>query len=102
MTVGSTDYEIGGFWIWCQAGVGNSYRPDCSGSMYIEEINVNTGVAVYDATSISGDTSNYPKITFTTSDNDMACTLTITEPGTLSGTCDGERITFNNVIVQVT
>jgi len=100
--VGSTDYVIGGFWIWCQAGSGNSYGPDCSGSMYIEEVNLNTDVGVYDVTSISGDTSNYPQITFTTSDGDMACTLTITGSSTLSGTCDGTQITFYNVIVQVT
>jgi hypothetical protein len=101
--VGSTDYVIGGFWIWCQVGgSGNSYGPDCSGSMYIEEVNLNTGVGVYDVTSISGNTLNYPQITFNTSDNDMTCTLTITGSSTLSGTCDGTSITFHNVIVQVT
>jgi hypothetical protein len=103
VTSGTIDYEIGGFWIWCQVGSGNSYGPDCSGSMYIEEVNMITGTAVYDTTSIRGSTSSFPQITFTTSDNDMTCTLTVV-PGssTLSGTCDGTPITFSNVIVRVT
>jgi|BEDMetMinimDraft_2_1075160.scaffolds.fasta_scaffold01058_4 hypothetical protein len=71
--------------------------------MYIEEVNLNKGVGVYDTTSIRGDTSNYFQITFTTSDNDMTCTLTVVPgSGTLSGTCDGTTIIFNNVIVRVT
>ncbi|MDG6933961.1 MAG: hypothetical protein JRN68_04625 [Nitrososphaerota archaeon] len=108
ITSGSTLYIIGGFWVWCQSttGGGNSYGPDCAGSIYVEEVNLVTGAGVYDATAIRGtsDTTTAPfQVTFTSTDGDMSCTLSVT-PGssTLSGTCDKVPITFSDAIVRVT
>jgi hypothetical protein len=108
-----TLYFIGGFWIWCQnPNGGTPYGPDCSGSMYIEEINLGTGAGVYETTSIAGGaTAGGPtglQVSFTNSDGDMSCALNVpsspTSGGTntLSGLCDGVPISFSNSIVQVT
>ncbi len=112
---GGTLYFIGGFWIWCQnPNGGTPYGPDCTGSMYIEEINLGTGVGVYQSTSVSGGAATCSacatgvQVTVTTSDADMSCTFDVpTAPtnggtNTLSGFCDGVPITFSNMIVHVT
>jgi hypothetical protein len=104
---------VGGFWVWCQSPVGGTpYGPDCTGSVYVEEVNTSTGAGVYDTTSISGGSSaSGPtglQVSFTSSDGDMACTLNVPtapakgENNTLSGTCDNVPISFSNTVVQVT
>jgi len=109
--VGSTLYFIGGFWVWCQSPSGGTpYGPDCNGSMYIEEVNLATGVGHYQATSVNGaSTATGPtglQVTVTTSDGDMTCTLEVPtstdHSATLQGTCDGVHIVFSNVLVNVT
>jgi hypothetical protein len=92
-------YVVAGFWIWCQSPQsGTPYGPDCTGSVYYA--NVLTGV--YTSRSISGDASGYPTITFTSSNGVISCSLTITSPSTLSGTCNGDSINFYNVLIRVT
>ncbi len=111
-STGTLDF-IGGFWIWCQnANSGTPYGPDCKGSTYIEEVNTNAGTGVYQNTPIDGGSqATGPtglQVSFTTSDGDMTCTLDVpTSPtsgssNTVSGTCDGQDITFGNVVVNVT
>jgi hypothetical protein len=111
--VGGTLYVIGGFWIWCQnPNGGTPYGPDCAGAMYIAEINLGTGAAVYETTSIAGGaTAAGPtglQVWFTSSDGDMSCTLNVpsspTSGGTntLGGACDRTPIAFSNSVVQVT
>jgi hypothetical protein len=101
---GTADF-IGGFWIWCQnpSGTGTPYGPDCSGSMYIEEISQTS--AVYESTSVSGGATDLSgiQVTATTSDGDVTCTFDVT-PGssTLDATCNGTPITFSNATVNVT
>jgi hypothetical protein len=109
-STGTYDF-FGGFWIWCQgpAQQGTPYGPDCSGSTYIEEVNLTTSTGVYDATHITGTSSEGGptgvQVTFTTSDDDMTCTLDVPSSPThgasnsLSGTCDGQSITFGSVVV---
>ena len=106
-----TLYVVGGFWIWCQnPNSGTPYGPDCSGSVYIEEVNIATSTGVYETNSISGTATGTTglQVTFTSSDGDMLCTLHVpTSPtsggtNTLSGYCDGIPITFSNAVVQVT
>jgi hypothetical protein len=106
---GTLDF-IGGFWIWCQnPSQGTPYGPDCSGSMYIEEITLPNGPGVYQTTPISGHSlAGTPwKVWFTTSDGDMTCTLDVPNPTSngatsVSGTCDGKSVTFSGVVVNVT
>ncbi len=111
--VGGTLYVIGGFWVWCQnPNGGTPYGPDCSGSMYIEEITLPSGPGVYETTSVSGSASaSGPtglQVTFTSSDGDMSCTLNVptspTNGGTnaLRGLCDSVPIIFSNAVVHVT
>jgi hypothetical protein len=110
---GGTLLVIGGFWVWCQNPRGGTpYGPDCSGAIYIGEVTLPSGPAVYETTSASGSASPTGptglQVTFTTSDNDMTCTLDVpTSPtsgsvNTLSGSCDGVPITFTDSVVQVT
>ena len=108
---GSTLYIVGGFWVWCQSpSAGTPYGPDCNGSMYIEEINLATGVGHYQATAVDGtSTATGPtglQVTFTSSDGDMTCKLNVPTSsdhgGSLSGTCDGVPITFSNAVINVT
>jgi|SRR5579863_2387495 len=104
---GTTLYIIGGFWVWCQNPSANNtpYGPDCNGSTYIEEVNLATGVGKYQATSISGTASpgSPLTVTFTTSDNDMSCTLDVIRGvTTLGGFCEGVPITFSKAVVNVT
>ena len=108
---GTSLYVIGGFWVWCQnPTTGTPYGPDCNGAMYIGEVNLATGSAVYETKSISGNSSASAglQITVKTSDGDMTCTLTVpTSPtsgstNTVTGSCDGVPIAFSNAVVQVT
>ncbi|HZW85810.1 MAG TPA: hypothetical protein VFE91_07925 [Nitrososphaerales archaeon] len=93
-------FVVGGFWIWCQNPTtgGTPYGPDCSGSLYYA--NVFTGA--YVARSITGTSSGFPTISFTSSDGVISCSLTISGSSTLTGTCNGTPITFSNVNIQVT
>jgi hypothetical protein len=111
--VDGTLYFIGGFWIWCQSPNGGTpYGPDCSGSVYIEEVNLATNVGVYETTSVSGSsTAAGPtgvQVMFHSSDGDMSCTLSVpaspTNGGTntLSGSCDSLPITFSNAVAHLT
>lgn len=111
-STGTLDF-IGGYWIWCQNPTqGTPYGPDCSGSAYIEEVNLSTGTGVYQNTPIQGGSqtggSTGLQVWFTTSDGDMTCVLDVpTSPSngpsnTVGGTCDGQGITFGNVVVNVT
>ena len=111
--IGSKLLFLGGFWVWCQnPNSGTPYGPDCSGSLYVEEINLVSGAGVYQATSVSGGSSaSGPtglQVSFTSSDGDISCVLNIpTSPAkggtnTLSGLCDGVPITFFNVVVNIT
>jgi len=111
--IGSKLLIVGGFWVWCQnPNGGTPYGPDCSGSVYVEEVNLVSGAGVYDATSISGTASSSGptglQVAFTSSDGDMSCILNVpTSPtrggtNTLSGLCDGVPIKFSNAVVQVT
>ena len=102
---------VGGFWVWCQSPSGGTpYGPDCNGAMYIAEVNLATGTAVYETTSVSGTASDSGglQVTFTSSDGDMSCTLSVpTSPSsgganTLAGHCDGVPIIFSKAVVQVT
>lgn len=93
---GGTAYIIGGFWVWCQTSSDNAYGMQCAGAMYMVEN------SVYETTSISGTANAGPTVSFTTSDGDMTCHLTVTGSSTLSGTCDGTPITFYNVIIVET
>jgi hypothetical protein len=108
-STGTLDF-IGGFWIWCQNPTqGTPYGPDCSGSAYIEEVNTSTGTGVYQNTPIRGGSSTGGttgvQVSFTTSDGDMSCVLDVPASptsgpsNTISGTCDGQSITFRNVVV---
>lgn len=108
---GTLDF-VGGFWIWCQSPTqGTPYGPDCSGSAYLEEVNTATGTGVYQNTPIHGGSSTGGatgvQVSFTTSDGDMSCVLDVpTSPtsgpsNTMNGTCDGQHITFGNVVVGV-
>ncbi len=110
--VAGTAYFIGGFWIWCQnPNGGTPYGPDCSGAVYIFELNLATQAGVYETTSISGHaTACGPtglQVTFASSDSDTSCTLNVpaspSSGGTnsLSGFCDRVPITFSNSVVQV-
>jgi hypothetical protein len=110
---GNTLYFIGGFWVWCQSpATGTPYGPDCNGAMYIGEVNLTTQVAVYQTTSISGNSSATGptglQAVIKTSDGDMACTFNVpTSPtsgptNTVSGVCNGIPIVFSNAVVQVT
>ena len=109
--VSGTLYFIGGFWIWCQSPGGTPYGPDCTGSVYIFELNLATQAGVYETTSISGHaTASGPtglQVTFTSSDSDTSCILNVpaspTSGGTnsLSGFCNQVPITFTNSVVQV-
>ncbi len=107
---GSTLYVVAGFWVWCQSPSGGTpYGPDCNGSMYIEEINLATGVGKYQATSVDGTsaaTATGLQVTFTSSDGDMTCTLHVPSSsqhgGSLTGTCDGVPIIFSNAVINVT
>jgi len=101
---GGTLYFIGGFWIWCQSPTGGTpYGPDCKGSVYIEEIDLSTGAGHYEATSISGGATGPSPltVTFSSSDGDMTCALTISG-STMTGFCDGTPITFTNVGINIT
>jgi hypothetical protein len=111
--VSGTLYIIGGFWIWCQnPNGGTPYGPDCSGSMYIAEINLGTGAVVYETTSIAGGAAAAGptglQVSFTSSDGDMSCTLNVPSSptgggtNTLGGLCDGFPISFTKSVVQVT
>ena len=110
---GGTLYFVAGFWVWCQSPTGGTpYGPDCNGAMYIGEVNLATGKAVYQATSISGSSSPTGitglEVTFKSSDGDMSCTLAVpTSPSSgggniLSGACNAVPIVFSNAVVQVT
>jgi hypothetical protein len=109
--IGSKLLFVGGFWVWCQnPNGGTPYGPDCAGSVYVEEVNLVTGAGKYQATSVSGNSSQSGstglQVSFTSSDGDMACVLDVpTSPtkggtNTLSGLCDGVPITFFNAGVQ--
>src|SRR5713226_6322937 len=109
--IGSKLLIVGGFWVWCQSPNGGTpYGPDCSGSVYVEEVNLVSGTGVYQATAVSGTASlSGPtglQVAFTSSDGDMSCVLNVpTSPtkggtNTLSGLCDGVPITFFNAVVQ--
>jgi hypothetical protein len=106
-------YIVAGFWVWCQSpGDGTPYGPDCTGSVYVEEVNLVTGAGHYDATSVDGMSSATGptglQVTFTSSDGDTRCTLDVPASlthgptNTLSGACDGVPIVFTNSVVQVT
>ena len=108
--IGSKLLIVGGFWVWCQNPSGGTpYGPDCSGSVYVEEVDLLTGAGKYQATSVSGNSSQSGptglQVSFTSSDGDMACALDVpTSPtkggtNTLSGLCDGVPITFFNAVV---
>ena len=110
---GETGLFVGGFWIWCQSpGGGTPYGPDCNGSVYVEEIDLATGVGKYEATSISGHSSATGptglQVTFTSSDGDLTCTVNVPTAPTkgntniLNTTCGGDSITFLQAGVQVT
>jgi hypothetical protein len=111
--IGSKLLIVGGFWVWCQnPNGGTPYGPDCGGAVYVAEVNLVSGAAVYNTTSVSGTASaSGPtglQVTFTSSDGDMSCILNVpTSPtrggtNTLSGLCDGVPIKFSNAVVQVT
>ena|SRR6266851_7921848 len=111
--VGGKLLFVGGFWVWCQSpsGGGTPYGPDCNGAMYVAEVNLSTNVVVYQTTSVSGTATlagGALLVTFTSSDGDMKCVLTVpTSPtrggtNTLSGSCDGVPIVFSQAVVQVT
>lgn len=103
---------VGGFWVWCQSPTnGTPYGPDCNGAMYIAEVNLATGAAVYETTSVSGNSSagiTGLQVTFKSKDGDMSCTVNVPASpssggtNTLSGFCDSVPITFSNAVVQVT
>ncbi len=110
---GGTLYVIGGFWVWCQnPNGGTPYGPDCTGSVYIEEVSLATQTGVYETTSVSGSAAATGptglQVTFTSSDGDMSCTLNVpsspTNGGTntLGGLCNGVPISFSNSVVHVT
>ena len=108
---GTTLYIVGGFWVWCQSpSAGTPYGPDCNGSMYIEEINLVTGVGHYQATAVDGTSSATGptglQVTFTSSDGDMTCKLNVPTSsehgGALSGFCNGVPIVFSNAVINVT
>jgi hypothetical protein len=109
--IGSKLLIVGGFWVWCQnPNGGTPYGPDCSGSVYVEEVDLVTGAGKYQATSVSGGASQSGptglQVSFTSSDGDMTCALDVpTSPtkggtNTLAGLCDGVPITFFNAVVQ--
>jgi hypothetical protein len=111
--IGSKLLILAGFWVWCQNPSGGTpYGPDCTGSVYVEEVDLVSGTGQYQSTSISGSAaSGGPtglQASFTSSDNDMSCILNVpTSPtnggtNTLSGICDGVPISFFNAVVQVT
>ncbi len=109
--IGSKLLIVGGFWVWCQnPNGGTPYGPDCSGSVYVEEVDLVTGAGTYQATSVSGSASQSGptglQVSFTSSDGDMTCALDVpTSPtkggtNTLGGLCDGVPIRFFNAVVQ--
>lgn len=111
--IGSTFFIVAGFWVWCQnPNVGTPYGPDCHGSMYVEEVDLVSGTGKYQATSVSGSSASGGvtglQVSFTSSDGDMSCLLSVpTSPtaggtNTLAGLCDGVPITFSHAVVQVT
>src|SRR5438445_8658160 len=111
--VGNTLEIVGGFWIWCQnPNGGTPYGSDCTGSVYVEEVNLVTNAAKYHTTAIAGGaTATGPTgitVSFNSTDGDLSCTLNVpaspTKGGTntLSGLCNGVPITFYNTVVQVT
>ena len=111
--VGDKLLIVGGFWIWCQSPNGGTpYGPDCSGSVYAEEVDLVSNAGKYDATAITGSSlaggTTGLQVTFTSTDGDLACVLDVpTSPtrgatNTLSGLCDGVPINFSNAVVQVT
>jgi len=111
--IGDTLYIVAGFWVWCQSPSGGTpYGPDCTGSVYVEEVNLVTGAGHYDSTSVEGNSSATGstglQVTFTSSDGDTTCKLDVpTSPAhgpsnTVTGTCDDVPITFSNSVVQVT
>jgi hypothetical protein len=113
IVVGGQLLVVGGFWVWCQSPTnGTPYGPDCNGAMYIGEVNLATGTAVYETKSISGNSSTGGstglQVSVKTSDGDMSCTLSVpTAPSsggtnTVSGVCNSVKITFTNAVVQVT
>ena len=104
---------VGGFWVWCQSPTnGTPYGPDCNGAMYVAEVDLPNGPAVYNVTSISGTaTAAGPtglEVTFKSSDGDMSCTLDVPgsptsgQSNTLIGTCNGLPIVFSNAVTHVT
>jgi hypothetical protein len=100
---------VGGFWVWCQNSTdGTPYGPDCAGAVYIEEVNLTTHTGVYETTSVSGTTDVPGQVEFNSSDGDLKCTLSLPAAltrgatNTLSGSCNGQPVTFTNVVVQVT
>jgi hypothetical protein len=110
---GNTLYFVAGFWVWCQnPNGGTPYCQDCSGSMYVGEVNLSTNKATYEATSVSGGSSaggnTGLEVTFTSSDGDVTCTIDVptapTSGGTnqLGGTCNGIPIAFSHAVVHVT
>lgn len=113
IVVGNTLEVVGGFWVWCQSPNGGTpYGPDCSGSLYLGEVDLITNTATYETTSISGSSSaggpTGIQVSFTSSDGDMSCMLNVptspTRGGTnsLTGLCNGVPISFFNSVVQVT
>ena len=98
---------------------GTPYGPDCNGAMYVVEVDLATGSAKYETTSISGSSSaggpTGLQVTFTSSDGDMTCTLDVpTSPTSgstnqVGGTCGAPNnpgsavpIVFGNAVVNVT
>lgn len=111
ITNGSTLFFFGGFWVWCQSPTGGTpYGPDCHGAVYVEE--VGPPANRYEQTPISGSSSlggtTGLQVTFTTSDGDLTCILSVPASptsgptNTVSGHCNGTLITFSKVVVQVT
>ena len=113
-----TLYLVGGFWVWCQAPTsGTPYGPDCNGAMYLAEVDLATGTAKYETTSVSGSSSvgvnNNLQVMFTAKDGDVTCTLSVPASPTsgptnqLSGHCGTTNpptvpIVFGHAVVKVT
>ena len=103
---------LGGFWVWCQNPNNKGPYADCNGAVYVEEIDLATGAAKYDVTSISGDSSvggpTGLQATIESKDGDTTCVFDVPASptsgpsNTVNGTCNGVPITLMAVVANVT
>ncbi len=106
---GELDFVFG-FWIWCQSPTNPTpYGLECAGAVYTGEITLVTGAFAYEVTSLDGTAASATTVTFTPSDGDYTCMLTLPSSpaagpaNTVIATCGGvSGISFSNVDVQVT